>query len=269
MGKFEMGDIKTMKEVVTTTAKAGFITFFLTMLQYGLLLGLGFMIFEYDKVIELFGGNLYQYAFFILAAVIILYAIMQYTSKRGQMTIIDTYIKKQDDAKIVEKQKHDINAEHRMSITTGIRNLLNESLIALGAGRIAVFEMHNGTSNLSGLPFLYAALTTEVYTPECGSAMDEYKDFNLARYPFGANHYNEMFICSDIDAVELEDPILAMKMRICKSEYLAMMVINGKHNRIGFLTVTFPNKDDLPEKDKIIAQMSSTSQIIASYLDID
>jgi len=268
MGKLGASDIKTMKEVVTTTAKAGFFTFILTMLQYGLLFGLGFMIFEYDSVIELFNNNLYKYAFFVLITVIALYGIVQYISKKGQTTVIDTYIKKQDEMKIVEKRQHDINAERRLDSLTDIRNILNESLISLNAGRIAVFEMHNGTCNLSGLPFLYAAMTTEVYTPDCGPAQDEYKDFNLSRYPFGGNHYKECFICCDIDSVEKEDPILAMKMRICKSEYLAMMIINGKHNRIGFLTVTFPDKNKLPARDKIVAQMSSASQSIASYLDI-
>lgn len=273
MGKFGVSDIKTIKEVVTTTAKAGFVTFILTMLQYGLLFALGFMIFEYDRVIEMFNGNLYQYAFFILAAVIILYLIMQRISKDGQTTVIDTYVKKQDELKVAEKlaekRKHDINVENRMEIMPEIRNLLNESLIALDAGRVTLFEMHNGTNNMSGVPFLYAKLTSEVFTPECGSTMDEYKDFDMSRYPYGVNHYKECFKFNTIDEIELEDPILALKMRICKAQALAIMVINGKHNKLGFLTVTFPDKNNVPEKATIIAQMTSLTQSIASYLDID
>jgi hypothetical protein len=267
MGKIDVNDIKTIKEVVTTNAKGGFASFLATLFQYGLLIVLGFMLFEYDKAIEYCNNNVYQYWFFMLLIVIALYFIITYISTRGQTTVIDTYIKKQEEAKINAKRQHDIDGERRMKSISDIRNILHETLTNLNADRVSVFEMHNGTSNLSGLPFLYAAMTTEVYTPESGPAIDEYKDFNLAKYPFGTNHYNKLFICNSIDEIEKEDPLLALKMKMCKSEYLAIMVINGKHNRIGFLTVTFSNKLAIPNKDEIVAQMSIATQSISSYLD--
>ena len=62
-------------------------------------------------------------------------------------------------AKEVDVAKHDAAIEVRKQIKPQIDEILNNTLTAVEADRVFVLEMHNGTNNTAGLPFLYVEMT--------------------------------------------------------------------------------------------------------------
>lgn len=267
MGKLGVNDINAMKETIAKSSSHGFLSFLLTMLQYGLITALGFMIFDNKEAICMLGGNVSSYFLVMLIVLIGVYLITTYNSKYDQSTIINSYVQKQEAAKMEEKKKHDDLVKYRISIGPEIKNTLKDVLINLNAGRVTVCEMHNGTKNLSGLPFIYADMAYEVEAPECDFISDEYKNFSMAKYPFVGFHYDDGIVLCSVDELSKEDPRLGMKLTLGNSAYFAGMVVNGIHNPLGFLIVTFPSTDDLPTKSEIISEMTKASQIISSLLD--
>ena len=92
-----------------------------------------------------------------------------------------------------EIQRHKYLVEKRIENSTKIRFELKDLLIRLGATRAAVCEMHNGTNNLAGIPFLYLDMTYEEISPKVDYVIDNFKNFNLAKYPFITSHIRDMY----------------------------------------------------------------------------
>lgn len=71
---------------------------------------------------------------------------------------------------------HDELIDLRKKVGEDIEELLEKALIKTGAGKVCVFEYHNGTTSLGGLPFLKMSNTYEVVaegvTPQQGNLMD-------------------------------------------------------------------------------------------------
>lgn len=166
-------------------------------------------------------------------------------------------------------QRHKYLVEKRIENSSKIRFELKDLLIRLGATRAAVCEMHNGTNNLAGIPFLYLDMTYEEISPKVDYVIDNFKNFNLAKYPFITNHIKDMYWSGSIDDLKREDPYLASRLKLNDTEYGAYIVLRGYDSTmIGILVVTFNyNDSDLPDEDSLLNTMMSSGQILATLLD--
>lgn len=166
-----------------------------------------------------------------------------------------------------EKEKHQELIQKRIDASPLIANELKSLLINLDADRAAILEMHNGTNNLAGLPCIYGDMIYEEISPRVHYARDEFKNFNLARLPFVALHYNDKSWIGHVDDIEKEDPYFAAKLRMVEVTYGAMVVLEGIGGPLGFLTVFFKDTKDIPSKAKIMAEVTHSTQIISTLLD--
>ena len=180
---------------------------------------------------------------------------------------IDEYeeaIKRNDN----EKKRYHVNAvQKRFEIGPLIGNELKSLLINLDADRAAILEMHNGTNNASGLPFIYGDMVYEEISPNVGFASDEFKNFNLAKLPFVALHYHDKTWIGSVDEIEKEDPYFAAKLRVVEVNYGAFVVLEGINGPLGFLTLFFKDEKKHPSKAKIIAELNHSCQILSTLLD--
>lgn len=180
---------------------------------------------------------------------------------------IDEYeeaIKRSDD----EKKKHHAElVQKRFDVGPLIANELKSLLIKLDADRAAILEMHNGTNNASGLPFIYGDMVYEEISPRVGFASDEFKNFNLAKLPFVAIHYNDKTWIGPVDDVEKDDPYFAAKLRVVEVNFGAFVVLEGINGPLGFLTLFFKSETNHPSKAKIMAELNHSSQILSTLLD--
>ena len=180
---------------------------------------------------------------------------------------IDEYeeaLKKKD---AEEKQHHAELVKKRFEVGPHISNELKNLLINLDADRAAILEMHNGTNNASGLPFIYADMVYEEISPKVGFISDEFKNLNLAKLPFVANHYKEKTWIGPRNDIDAEDAYFGAKLRLAGVEYGAIVILEGINGPIGFLTLFFANETKHPTKAKIIAELNHSSQIISTLLD--
>lgn len=165
-------------------------------------------------------------------------------------------------------QKHHANlVKKRFEVGPFISNELKNLLINLDADRAAILEMHNGTNNASGLPFIYGDMVYEEISPNVGFASDEFKNFNLAKLPFVALHYAERTWIGSVDEIEKDDPYFAAKLRVVEVNYGAFVILEGINGPLGFLTLFFKDEKKHPSKAKIIAELNHSSQILSTLLD--
>lgn len=170
----------------------------------------------------------------------------------------------------IKKQKEEVHKElvdRRFQSTPLINNEIKDLIIDLGADRVLVLEMHNGTNNLNGLPFVFFDATYEETAPDIEYVSDQFKNFNMGRYPFIGSHFNEGIWIGSLEEIEKEDPRLASTLKFVDTNYLAVMVIEGVQGPLGILTVAFKSIDELPTKTKIIQKLNKSVQIISRLLD--
>ena len=166
-----------------------------------------------------------------------------------------------------QEEDHSKLVNKRIESSPLIRNELKDVLIKLGASRVSVCEMHNGTNNLAGIPFLYLDMTYEEKTPSVDYITDEYRNFNMAKYPFIPNHLNNGSWVGSLEEVAKEDGHLTSKLTYGNSKYGGFVVLRGKNSIIGFLCVAFDRINNLPSKAEILSTLSSSAQVISSLLD--
>ena len=180
---------------------------------------------------------------------------------------IEKYIGVLDRRKEATTLKHNELVKERFKVGPLISNELKNLLIKLDADRAAIVEMHNGTNNMSGLPFVFGDMVYEEISPNVEYASDEFKNFNLAKLPFVALHYDENTWIGSVDDIESEDPYFAAKLRAVGVNYGAFVVLEGVNGPLGFLTLFFKDEKKHPSKAKIIAELNHSSQILSTLLN--
>lgn len=184
--------------------------------------------------------------------------------KEDRIDDVEEAIKRSDEA---TKKHHAELVQKRFEVSPLISNELKRLLIALDADRAAILEMHNGTNNSSGLPFIYGDMAYEEISPNVGYASDEFKNFNLAKLPFVSLHYNEKTWIGSVDEVGKDDPYFAAKLRVVEVNFGAFVVLEGINGPVGFLTLFFKDEKKHPTKARIIAELNHSSQILSTLLD--
>lgn len=180
---------------------------------------------------------------------------------------IEEYIEALDKRKEEAEQKHNELVKERFKVGPHVSNELKNLLINLDADRAAILEMHNGTNNISGLPFVYGDMVYEEISPNVNYASDEFKNFNLAKLPFVSLHYDDKTWIGSVDDIEQEDPYLAAKLRVVEVNYGAFVILEGINGPLGFLTLFFKDEKKHPSKAKIIAELNHSSQILSTLLN--
>lgn len=272
-------EAKHLTETIVSFAGKGFWSFFknvILVLMVILIMFIGThpeVILEQDKLAAYVNSN-------SLIAIAILFVLITFTYQlaRGIYTERESQNRKKlvndvEEARRISREKeiqrHKYLVERRIENSPKIRFELKDLLIRLGATRAAVCEMHNGTNNLAGIPFLYLDMTYEEISPKVDYVIDNFKNFNLAKYPFITSHIKDMYWSGSIEDLKKEDPYLATRIKLDDTEYGAYIVLRGNDSTmIGLLVVTFNyNDSELPDEDLLLNTMMSSGQILATLLD--
>lgn len=177
-------------------------------------------------------------------------------------------INEQQDDKKIEIATHVQTIHNRLRLGPEISNQLKSLLINLGADRASVIEMHNGSNNINGCPFVHATMNYEEISPNVDYISDEYKNFNLLKYPFVSKHFDEHIWVGSVDTVEVEDPYFASKLKFGCDKYICFQILTGRKGPFGFLSVSFSD-NNYPSKSQIVAEVSRVGQVISNIIDND
>lgn len=165
-----------------------------------------------------------------------------------------------------EEKKHIESFSYRMESTPIVQSMTNNMVIESKALRCFIIEMHNGKYNASGLSFNYGALTYEGLRDNVESVQEDYNDFTLDRYPILSYVYKHGKWSGNIDDLKKIDKRMALKLESNGAYYLAVSMIYGSKNDIGFIGASF-GKNDSFDKNKVEILLSKYSSRLSPYLD--
>lgn len=170
----------------------------------------------------------------------------------------------------IQNKIHDYEMNMRLQNSSALNNLVIQLLYETKADRVLLAEYHNGSSNVSGIPFLKWSVTFESFKDEMGfSVANEYQQQQITLYPFithiGENYLYRGYVETDLKKI---DKSYAYKLLSHKIEYIIVsQIVNNKGSKCGMLILEYTDTSDINEY-VIKQKLHKASQECAALLTI-
>lgn len=170
------------------------------------------------------------------------------------------------------KRRNILHAEHmkmREQIKPYVSGLLKSTLNEMNADRAFVIELHNGSNNTAGLPFIHCTMTYEEDARGIEAIDEDYQNLSLSRFTFPEYlHEHNLWLGTIEDFGEI-DPKVTSRMLYNNVTYLVITTIRSDNNEIGYYGFTYC-KGKKPEDEKVMIDFVFNSvQKLSKWLDKD
>ena len=166
-----------------------------------------------------------------------------------------------------DKLIHNQRMKVREDIKPQITSILQESLHKLHADRAFVIELHNGSNNTAGLPFIHCTMTYEEVAKGIEPADEDYQNLTLSRFSFPQFLHENDFWSGLVKEGDSIDPKIAKKLISTDVNYIAITTIKSDECEIGYYGVVYCNEHVPYDKDEVIKTMISNVQHLSKLLD--
>jgi hypothetical protein len=157
----------------------------------------------------------------------------------------------------IQRKIHDYEMNMRLENSSALNNLVIQLMYETNADRVLLAEYHNGSSNVSGIPFLKWSVTFESFRDEMGfSVANDYQQQQITLYPF-ITHIGENYLYRGFVETELKeiDKSYAYKLLSHRIEYIIVsQIVNDRGSKCGMLILEYTNAsviDEFVVKQKI------------------
>lgn len=184
----------------------------------------------------------------------------------NQKTILDKIINEQKK----EQRKEEVNKiNFRINeVNPRVDAILYKLLAQTKADRAFVIEMHNGTDNPTGLPFVFGDMTYErIANDSIESVIYQYEKINLSTLPIATYLIKNKKFIGSMDDLKKIDSRISKKMSSNGAEYVAIYGLRTINSEIGWVGITYCNKTT-EHISNIEANMLDASQTLSILLDI-
>ena len=150
----------------------------------------------------------------------------------------------------IQNQIHDYEMNLRMENSAALNNVVMQLMYETKADRVLLAEYHNGSSNVSGVPFLKWSVTFEAFTDEMEFGVaNEYQQQQITLYPFithiGENYLYRGFVETDLKVI---DKSYAYKLLSHRIEYIIVsQIVNNKGSKCGMLILEYTDASVIDE----------------------
>ena len=151
---------------------------------------------------------------------------------------------------IIQQQIHDYEMNMRLQNSAALNSLVVQLMYETKADRVLLAEYHNGSSNVSGIPFLKWSVTFESFRDEVGfSVANDYQLQQITLYPF-ITHIGENYLYRGYVETELKeiDKSYAYKLLSHGIEYIIVsQIVNDKGSKCGMLILEYTDASKIDE----------------------
>ena len=165
-----------------------------------------------------------------------------------------------------KETRHLENLELRKEMQPQIYAILGTFLEKTRADRAFIVELHNGSNNLNGVPFLHGSVTYDKSREGLEPIDEDYQNLSLSRFSMSTYlHANYNYIGS-VEKLSTIDKKLSAKLVSNDVKYLAVMTLHNGTNEWGWFGLIYNRETDIPSEKGILNEMMVTSQSITKTL---
>lgn len=149
--------------------------------------------------------------------------------------------------------EHNDRMEQRRNIKPYVMDILKSTISEMDCGRAFVIELHNGSNNTAGLPFIHASMTYEVVARDVEPIDEDYQNISLTRFVFSEYlHKHDLWFGSINEFVDF-DPKMGKRLQNNGATYLVMTTIRSEECEIGYFGFIYydHSEHDFATKEKM------------------
>ena len=144
--------------------------------------------------------------------------------------------------KIWLEKQHETEMITREEIDTRIHSVVEKLNYKTNSSRVMILEYHNGTENVTGLPFRKCSATYEAINVGVMPIARDYSEINLSLLPFATYMASEGYWCGDIDNMEGIDRSFCYMLKAHGVEHFSAVTIEGVNKPLALLIVAYDQK---------------------------
>ena len=166
------------------------------------------------------------------------------------------------------EQKHAEKMVERMNNTPLIQAELDKFRLQTDASWVSIWELHNSTNNLDGMPFLFASLTYESMNPVLTPIAEQFDNVRLSLYPLATFlRENEMWY-GDVEALKDIDNTAYYRAKALGITYLGfrLMEIEGSPNAV--MSFAYVEGADVPNERNMVQTWIMSSYKVNGLLTV-
>jgi len=165
------------------------------------------------------------------------------------------------------KITHDVQMKARRQIKPEITKLLKETLLKMNADRAFIIELHNGSNNTAGLPFLHCTMTYEEVANGIEPADEDYQNLTLSRFSFPQYLHNNDFWIGYVNEGKDIDGKIVKKLTSNDVTFIAITTIKSEECELGYYGFVYCHGHAPIDKVDIVQNMLTNVQYISKLLD--
>jgi hypothetical protein len=223
-------------------------------------------------ILEKAANLITKYGFWKMLQTIILLALFLFvvcyiphiTKKTVEKTTIETL--QSVDQK--QQEKHLKNIEIRRQIQPQIETTLKSLLDATNGDRAFIVELHNGSNNINGVPFLHGSVTYDAAVDGLDIIDEEYQNISLSRFEMSTYLHTHFDFIGSVDELKKIDSKLAAKLTANDIKYIAVSTLHDGNKEWGWFGVLYNRKTDIPSEKELLNFMLITSQTITKEMNV-
>lgn len=144
--------------------------------------------------------------------------------------------------KIWLEKQHETEMITREEIDARIHSVVEKLNYKTNSSRVMILEYHNGTENVTGLPFRKCSATYEAINVGVMPIARDYSEINLSLLPFATYMASEGYWCGDIDNMEEIDRSFCYMLKAHGVEHFSAVTIEGVNKPLALLIIAYDQK---------------------------
>lgn len=162
---------------------------------------------------------------------------------------------------------HSVQMRIREDIRPEISKILRKDLLELNADRSFIIELHNGSNNTAGLPFLHCTMTYEEVARGIEPADEDYQNLTLSRFSFPQYLQNNEFWIGPVSEGMEIDPKIVKKLTSSDVTYIVITTIRSEDCELGYYGFVYCNGHQPAERNEMAKHLITNVQHLSKLLD--
>lgn len=146
---------------------------------------------------------------------------------------------------------------------------LDKLRIQYNASWVSVWELHNSTNNLDGMPFIFASLTYESMNPGLTPIAEQFDNVRLSLYPLASYLREKDMWYGDVEELQGVDNTAYYRAKALGIKYVGFKLMEVEYAPNAVLSFAFVEGADMPDMETFISAWTRASYKINGLLTVD
>ena len=186
-----------------------------------------------------------------------------YTFERQKEAITEVIEENNQQLFIEHNEQMQIRRNIKPLVTEVLKNTINE----MDADRAFIFELHNGSNNTAGLPFIHCTMTYEETARNIEVIDEDYQNLSLTRFSFPEYLHKHDLWFGTIEEFANIDKKIASRMKNNGATYLVITTIRSDDTEIGYVGFSYCNGKKHKDDKDMMEFMVNAVQTLSNLLD--